>query len=879
MISRLAIIALFGSCLFVALKAAVAFQKEIETIIPRDKMGKKINRFATLKEDGSHVDEVTIRLNISGKPLELELVLNRNLLPKNFVQIFFTESGRTVAKKGMPNCYYHGRIAGLENSNAIISTCKGIKGVFYHGSKAKDYFYIEPAMDDGEDYLHVVYKADDLSATNLCGSGNGSTHRHTFADPIRTVSDEFSKRAQRVSRDITTQTKYLEFVIVNDRSQFAAAGGTVQAAGEKSIEFANIVDSLYKSQLNTRIILVAVMTWNIADQISVTSSAFTTLDLFSRYRRSNLVPTVNHDLAFLITAIDFDFSTVGVAHYNGACTSTSAVAVIHNTGFTQSTATTIAHEMGHSLGMAHDDDRSCDICPPDSICIMAGSSVIGHPPSLFSQCSEQDYSDFLEAGHGTCLFNIPTGTFAGPICGNGLIEDGEECDCGTSAECGQLNACCNITTCTLQPGVQCASGECCNTSQCTFLAQGVRCRENVTVCDLPEYCTGTSGKCPENIHMQDGTVCYDTVQSICYDGRCESAMRQCQQIWGASAANSASSCYTTLNTRGDEYGFCSTANGRYVSCESGSEQCGMLHCVGGSDSPSVTVPGGARATSRSLSLSATCKAVYALAGVDLVPEIGIAVDGTPCGNNKICVDKTCMNVSTLTEPCPQGENGEVCSGQGVCNSKNNCSCYEGFSPPNCTKTPTAGPTIAATMTLPTTAEATTTSPTTEGPSTAGPTTAKPTTIQPKTTNPPTPGGTTSGPTTSAPTTARRTATTSPTTTGPTTAEPSTDTPSLPTTAGGTTATQSVELKIQEADFRKQRTSNTFKTQTKRKASSEWQKDQPQPNVVTSMKNFLLVSLSLSNTNYCVSANKRIHPVPEQVHIYFREYSVGTFCCI
>eukprot|EP00118_Oscarella_pearsei_P004828 m.21200 g.21200 ORF g.21200 m.21200 type:complete len:78 (+) comp28150_c0_seq1:3123-3356(+) len=51
------------------------------------------------------------------------------------------------------------------------------------------------------------------------------------------------------------------------------------------------------------------------------------------------------------------------------------------------------------------------------------------------------------------------------------------------------------------------------------------------------------------------------------------------------------------------------------------------------------------------------------------------------------------------------------------------------------------------------------------------------------------------------------------------------------------------------------------------------------NVVTSMKNFLLVSLSLSNTNYCVSANKRIHPVPEQVHIYFREYSVGTFCCI
>lgn len=48
-------------------------------------------------------------------------------------------------------------------------------------------------------------------------------------------------------------------------------------------------------------------------------------------------------------------------------------------------------------------------------------------------------------------------------CGNMVIDEGEECDCGLASVC--KSHCCNPRTCRFiekQPPVQCASGGCCN---------------------------------------------------------------------------------------------------------------------------------------------------------------------------------------------------------------------------------------------------------------------------------------------------------------------------------------------------------------------------------------------------------------------------------
>uniref|UniRef100_A0A3B3RDN8 Disintegrin domain-containing protein n=1 Tax=Paramormyrops kingsleyae TaxID=1676925 RepID=A0A3B3RDN8_9TELE len=60
--------------------------------------------------------------------------------------------------------------------------------------------------------------------------------------------------------------------------------------------------------------------------------------------------------------------------------------------------------------------------------------------------------------------------YGGPRCGNGYLEDGEECDCGD--ECS--SPCCNAHNCTLKAGAQCAHGVCCE--NCKLKSPGVLCR-------------------------------------------------------------------------------------------------------------------------------------------------------------------------------------------------------------------------------------------------------------------------------------------------------------------------------------------------------------------------------------------------------------------
>lgn len=59
--------------------------------------------------------------------------------------------------------------------------------------------------------------------------------------------------------------------------------------------------------------------------------------------------------------------------------------------------------------------------------------ILSHPfPRVFNDCNLRELKSYLKSGGGKCLFNMPNTRvmYGGQRCGNGYLEDGEECDCG-----------------------------------------------------------------------------------------------------------------------------------------------------------------------------------------------------------------------------------------------------------------------------------------------------------------------------------------------------------------------------------------------------------------------------------------------------------------
>lgn len=91
-------------------------------------------------------------------------------------------------------------------------------------------------------------------------------------------------------------------------------------------------------------------------------------------------------------------------------------------------------------------------------------------------------------------------TFA--MCGNGIVEEDEDCDPGQ----GATSSCCDSATCKFRDNAVCdpASSPCC-TSQCAFSPASTVCRPVMDEkCDMPEMCTGKTAECPADQTKPNG---------------------------------------------------------------------------------------------------------------------------------------------------------------------------------------------------------------------------------------------------------------------------------------------------------------------------------------------------------------------------------------
>uniref|UniRef100_A0A3Q2GVC5 ADAM metallopeptidase domain 18 n=1 Tax=Equus caballus TaxID=9796 RepID=A0A3Q2GVC5_HORSE len=313
--------------------------------------------------------------------------------------------------------------------------------------------------------------------------------------------------------------------------------------------------------------------------------------------------------------------------------------------------------------------------PHDIAFLLVGSSGI----KIFSNCSMHDYRYFVSKSEAKCLHNFSN---LQPlyqnqsVCGNGILEPNEECDCGSEEEC-QFKKCCDYSTCKLKGSVKCGSGPCC-TSKCEISVAGTPCRKSIDQeCDFTEYCNGTSSNCVPDTYALNGQLCrFGT--AYCYNGQCQTTDNQCAQIFGKGAQGAPFACFEEVNSLRDRFGNSGFKNSQPLPCEQKDVLCGKLACVWPDKN---TYKSAVQSAVYSYIPGHVCISVATGSSVrsDGRDYVYVA-DGTVCGAQMYCVNKTCKGVHLMGYNCNATTK---CKGNGICNNLGNCHCFPGYKPPDC----------------------------------------------------------------------------------------------------------------------------------------------------------------------------------------------------
>ncbi|XP_040293673.1 disintegrin and metalloproteinase domain-containing protein 12 [Bufo bufo] len=642
-----------------------------EIIVPHLLNGEQWKPIGTIFPKG-HASALKFLLRSKEGELLLNVERNEGLFARNFTTTHYMEDGTAVitAHNHTDRCYYHGEVEGYSGSSVSLSVCSGLRGLITLENQA---YVLEPQANSTSN--HLFYKAEHLKLA----PGSCSQHFNLSGVSLNDTLPFSEDFLQRHKRDTSKITKYVELVIVADNREFQRQGKDVERVKHRLLEMANYVDKFFR-QLNIRVALVGVEIWSDEDKCAITQDPFTSLHEFLDWRKLTLLPQKPHDNAQLVSGVHFQGTTIGMAPIMSMCTADKSGGVVMDYSDNPlGGAVTLAHELGHNFGMNHDTmERGCNCKGYDKGgCIMTPSTAYPFP-TVFSSCSKKDLDTSLEKGVGMCLYNMPevTESFGEQKCGNGYVEEGEQCDCGEPDEC--TNPCCNASTCLLSPGALCAHGLCCE--DCKLKPGGTPCRDASNFCDLPEFCTGASAHCPANVYLHDGHPCY-TLDGYCYSGMCQTHEQQCITLWGQGAKPAPGICFERVNSAGDPYGNCGKDNARsFMKCESRDAKCGKIQCQGGASRPVI----GTNAVSIETNIplqeggKILCRGTHVYLGDDM-PDPGLVLAGTKCGHGKICLNRQCQNISVFgVHDC-----AAQCHGNGVCNNKKNCHCEAEWAPPYC----------------------------------------------------------------------------------------------------------------------------------------------------------------------------------------------------
>ena len=387
---------------------------------------------------------------------------------------------------------YYGHLHGEQESSSVHGAI--INGVFQQGQihTQNGTYYVDHIKEhlDGKVtspiFHSVIYHQDDIDF-NFNNSQNSSTCGHSHNNLRQPPLDwlqtpphdeiEDAVRSKRVRRQVDTrrttcvlriEVDYMLFKHYGDKEEvLQMIASHVRALSEiyrtSKFELRNSGQTFQGINFQVKRVIIN-------DQDNSGSKFYNKHIGVERFLE--LASEGDYDsfcLAYVFTKRDFDNGVLGLAWVaqprqsvggicekhrripgSGAKSMNTGIITIENYGNTvpsRVSHVTFAHEVGHNFGSPHDSGKACT--PGESgksvaernqgNYIMYARATSGLKPNnrIFSPCSLRNISAVLEV-KSHCFKESDA-----PICGNGIVDEGEECDCGFESDCLDLgDNCC-----------------------------------------------------------------------------------------------------------------------------------------------------------------------------------------------------------------------------------------------------------------------------------------------------------------------------------------------------------------------------------------------------------------------------------------------------